>query len=91
MATNNKRIKVSDLDFDAIKTNLKTFLRSQDKFKDYKGKNIVIIVGSARSKNNCPDQDGKTYKIVKEAIKDLPKGIKTEILAATDVIAMPAF
>jgi hypothetical protein len=35
MATANSNIQISDLDFDAIKTNLKTFLRSQDKFKDY--------------------------------------------------------
>jgi hypothetical protein len=34
MATANSNIQISDLDFDAIKTNLKTFLRSQDKFKD---------------------------------------------------------
>jgi hypothetical protein len=35
MATANSNIQISDLDFDSIKTNLKTFLRSQDKFKDY--------------------------------------------------------
>lgn len=35
MATANSNIQISDLDFDAIKNNLKTFLRSQDKFKDY--------------------------------------------------------
>jgi len=35
MATANSNIQISDLDFDAIKTNLKTFLRSQNKFKDY--------------------------------------------------------
>jgi hypothetical protein len=35
MATANSNIQISDLDFDAIKTNLKTFLKSQDKFKDY--------------------------------------------------------
>jgi hypothetical protein len=35
MASANSNIQISDLDFDAIKTNLKTFLRSQDKFKDY--------------------------------------------------------
>jgi len=31
----NQRIQVEDLDFDAIKTNLKNFLSSQDTFKDY--------------------------------------------------------
>ena len=35
MATNPKRLKVTELDFDNIKENLKVFLRSQDKFKDY--------------------------------------------------------
>lgn len=33
--TNNKRIAVSELDFDAIKNNLKTFLRGQQEFSDY--------------------------------------------------------
>lgn len=33
--TNNKRIQVSELDFDAIKTNLKTFLKGQSEFSDY--------------------------------------------------------
>ena len=32
---NTKRIKVSDLDFDQIKSNLKNFLKGQDKFQDY--------------------------------------------------------
>lgn len=31
----NKRIKVSELDFDAIKDNFKEFLRGQDKFQDF--------------------------------------------------------
>ena len=31
----NSNIQITNLDFDSIKTNLKTFLRSQDKFKDY--------------------------------------------------------
>ena len=33
MATN--RIQVTDLDFDTIKNNLKTFLKSQSEFSDY--------------------------------------------------------
>jgi hypothetical protein len=32
---NNKRISVSELDFDAIKSNLKTFLAGQSEFQDY--------------------------------------------------------
>ena len=35
MATNDKRLRVTELDFDNIKTNLKTFLKSQEEFKDY--------------------------------------------------------
>lgn len=50
------------------------------KIKKFNEKNIVIIIGSARSKNNCPSQNGKTFDIVIEAIKDLPKNINVEIL-----------
>lgn len=35
MATNNKRLNVAELDFDAIKSNLKTYLKAQDQFSDY--------------------------------------------------------
>jgi hypothetical protein len=35
MAQTNRRINVSELDFDQIKDNLKEFLRGQDEFKDY--------------------------------------------------------
>ena len=35
MAVNNKRLSVTELDFDDIKTNLKTFLKAQTEFKDY--------------------------------------------------------
>ena len=35
MATTDKRLTVTDLDFDDIKTNLKTFMRNQDSFTDY--------------------------------------------------------
>jgi len=35
MATSNKKINVTDLDFDQIKTNLKTFLSGQTEFQDY--------------------------------------------------------
>jgi hypothetical protein len=35
MATSNKKINVTTLDFDDIKTNLKTFLSGQDQFQDY--------------------------------------------------------
>tara|TARA_Y100001963_G_C6784835_1_gene452070 strand:- start:1382 stop:3310 length:1929 start_codon:yes stop_codon:yes gene_type:complete len=33
--TNKKRLKVTELDFDAIKENLKIYLKSQNEFKDY--------------------------------------------------------
>lgn len=35
MATSNKKINVTTLDFDDIKTNLKTFLSGQSEFQDY--------------------------------------------------------
>ena len=31
----NNKLKISDLDFDQIKVNLKTFLQSQTEFQDY--------------------------------------------------------
>ena len=46
MVTNPKRLKVTELDFDDIKKNLKSFLKAQDKFKDYdfegSGMNILL-------------------------------------------------
>jgi len=46
MAVNNKRLKVTELDFDNIKSNLKTFLKNQNQFKDYdfegSGMNILL-------------------------------------------------
>ena len=48
MAENTKRMDISELDFDNIKNNLKTFLRAQDTFKDYdfegSGMNILLDV-----------------------------------------------
>ena len=35
MATTDKRVSVTELDFDDIKTNLKTFMRNQNEFTDY--------------------------------------------------------
>ena len=35
MATNPSRLRVTELDFDEIKDNLKTFLKAQTQFKDY--------------------------------------------------------
>jgi hypothetical protein len=35
MATNNKKLRVNELDFDSIKSNLKVFLKAQTEFKDY--------------------------------------------------------
>ena len=46
MAANNKKLRVTELDFDNIKSNLKTFLKNQDQFKDYEfegsGMNILL-------------------------------------------------
>ena len=42
----NAKLKVSDLDFDTIKSNLKTFLSTQDQFKDinFEGSGINILL-----------------------------------------------
>ena len=46
MATNDKRLRVTELDFDNIKDNLKTYLKAQTEFKDYdfegSGMNILL-------------------------------------------------
>ena len=46
MAANNKRLRVTEFDFDDVKSNLKTFLKGQSEFKDYdfegSGMNILL-------------------------------------------------
>lgn len=44
--TNNRRLDVTEFDFDDIKSNLKTFLKAQDSFKDYdfEGAGINILL-----------------------------------------------
>ena len=46
MAAANSNIQISELDFDSIKNNLKTFLRGQDKFKDYdfEGSSLSVLL-----------------------------------------------
>ena len=46
MATNESRLRVTELDFDNIKNNLKFFLKGQDKFKDYdfEGSGMSILL-----------------------------------------------
>lgn len=46
MATNNKRIQVTELDFDAIKNNLKEFLKGQSEFTDYdfEGSGLSVLL-----------------------------------------------
>lgn len=46
MANNNKRIQVSELDFDTIKTNLKEFLKGQTEFQDYdfEGSGLSVLL-----------------------------------------------
>jgi hypothetical protein len=43
---NNKKINTGELDFDAIKTNLKTFLQGQSQFSDYdfEGSGLTILL-----------------------------------------------
>lgn len=50
------------------------------KLQEYNKKRIMIIVGSARSKDNCPGEDSKTSKIVAEAIKDLSDDIEIDLV-----------
>lgn len=50
------------------------------KLQEYNKKRIMIFIGSARSKDNCPDQNSKTGIIVKEAIKDLPDDIEIDLV-----------
>lgn len=46
MATNNKRIRIGELDFDGIKENLKEYLKTQDQFKDYnfEGSGLSVLL-----------------------------------------------
>lgn len=46
MTTTNKRISVSELDFDLIKTNLKEFLKGQSEFQDYdfEGSALAVLI-----------------------------------------------
>ena len=46
MTVNTNKLRVSDLDFDKIKSNLKTFLKSQAQFKDYdfEGSSLSVLV-----------------------------------------------
>jgi hypothetical protein len=46
ITTNSKRMKVSELDFDTIKTNLKTFLQGQSEFSDYdfEGSGLSVLL-----------------------------------------------
>jgi hypothetical protein len=42
----NHKLNISDLDFDQVKTNLKTFLQSQSEFQDYnfEGSGLSIML-----------------------------------------------
>mgnify|MGYP003652437502 FL=1 len=46
MATNDKRLRVTEFDFDDVKDNLKTFLKAQNEFKDYdfEGSGMSILL-----------------------------------------------
>ena len=48
MAVNEKRIRITEFDFDDVKDNLKTFLKGQTEFKDYdfegSGMNILLDI-----------------------------------------------
>ena len=46
MATKSSLINTTDLDFEEITENLKTYLKGQDKFKDYdfEGSNVNVLI-----------------------------------------------
>jgi len=46
ITTTSKRMSVSELDFDTIKTNLKTFLKGQSEFQDYdfEGSGMAVLI-----------------------------------------------
>ena len=46
MATNSSQINATDLDFEAISANIKTYLKGQQKFKDYdfEGSNLKVLI-----------------------------------------------
>lgn len=46
MASNTKRINYSELDFDQIKSNIKDYMRGQDKFSDYdfEGSGLSVLI-----------------------------------------------
>lgn len=46
MANLNKKLQITELDFDAIKTNLRSFLEQQDQFQDYdfEGSGLSILL-----------------------------------------------
>lgn len=50
------------------------------KLQDYNKKRILVVIGSARTKNNCPGQESKTSIIVKQAIKELPEDIEIDLV-----------
>ena len=63
MATNDKRLRVTEFDFDDIKDNLKTYLKAQTEFKDYdfegSGMNILLdtnIMSQDSASSNPPPQ-----------------------------------
>ena len=46
MATKSSQINATDLDFDTISGNIKTYLKGQEKFKDYdfEGSNLNVLI-----------------------------------------------
>ena len=48
MAVNEKRLNITEFDFDDVKDNLKVFLKNQSEFKDYdfegSGMNIMLDI-----------------------------------------------
>ena len=53
MAINDRRLEVTEFDFDEVKTNLKTFLKAQNQFTDYdfEGSGMNILFSRGQTKN----------------------------------------
>ena len=53
MAVNDRRLEVTEFDFDEVKENLKIFLRAQNEFTDYdfegSGMNILCLLYTSPS------------------------------------------
>ena len=75
-ANTNSTLTLSSLDFDTLKDNFKSFLQSQDKFKDYdyNGSNISVLLdilsynSRANSLSGTPIMPELCFNIISNAL-----------------------